>query len=172
MSFSFPTFSKTFTDHSHRDGDLFRDEPTPGMTTSQLSPAAQAFTPGGSVASAIGAGNSSTHIAGGNVATGPGATGVHNLLAGSVPDDLDSRLVLAQQVDEMATDLGTMALRYGAQAEQMLLHTTTLREGIFSTDDRLGRAVMVLDIPTSLPESAIRGLVTVSPSHPREVLAF
>jgi hypothetical protein len=72
----------------------------------------------------------------------------------------------------MATDLDNMALQSGAQNGQMLLHNTTLREGIFSTDDRLGRAVIILGIPTSLPESAIQGLVTVSPSHPREVLAF
>ena len=170
-----------FTDHFHSD-DVFLVNPSASNAVKPLSPIAKAFTPGGSVASATGAGVSSTYIAGGKVGTGPGAddgaTGVNSLLAGSVPDDLDARLTNAriwypkEHAAKLVADLEKMAIDRGADPESMLLHTITLREGIFSTDDHRGRCALICGIPTSLQESAIPRLIAVSSFHPPEVLAF
>lgn len=67
---------------------------------------------------------------------------------------------LAARIDNLTTQL------QGTTVSNIHLHYAVIREGTFSTDDRRYRAVLVCGIAPDHPQSAVRSLFTVSPSHP------
>lgn len=193
----FPNLSRLLTDYSHRGDDVFLNEPARATASSQLSPVAEAFTPGPYLtpsATASRAGGVSSYIPVGNTRTGPGVIGsgtpVSNLLSGSVPDDVDLAMAqdfarsiaigpgpwpamatLVEDSNELVARIDDLTSQLqGTEVSRDLLHYAVVREGTFSTDDQRGRAVLVCGIPIGFPEFAVRTIFTVCLSHYRHLL--
>jgi hypothetical protein len=193
----FPNLFRLLTDHSHSGDDVFLNEPASATASSQLSPVAEAFTPGAFLtpsATASRAGGVSSYIPGGITRTGPGVIGsgtpVSNLLSGSVPDDVDLAMAenlarstaigpgpwpgmatLVEDSNELAARIDNLTTQLqGTVVSRDLLHYAVVREGTFSTDDQRGRAVLVCGIPIGFPEFAVRSIFTVSLSHSLHLL--
>ena len=153
------TLSPQTTDIWHSGDDVFLNEPTPVAASSQLSPVAESFTPGGytitpsldpraAAHAAMAAGGFMDHGVWVPVPIGDDVPiPVSTLLSGSVPE-------------HMNTHSGQLPRDLHSQAAQEL-QSLVITEGRFSSDEQLGRAILISGIPTTFSKLVLRTIFSV-----------